>query len=52
LFVDDSGSMRVSTVQASLTMFEAELAARNLNITRVFDGSERWIDPFLTQLVP
>ena len=52
LFVDNSGSMRISTVQTSLTRFENSAAAAGLTIRRVVNGVERWIDPFLTELVP
>lgn len=52
LFVDDSGSMRVSTVQASLDKFEADMAALGIEIRRVVNGVERWVDPFLTDLIP
>ena len=34
LFVDDSGSMRVSTVSASLDKFEADMAAKGIEIRR------------------
>jgi hypothetical protein len=52
LFVDDSGSMRVSTVGTSLRQFEDAAAAAGFSIRRVVNGVERWIDPFLTDLVP
>ena len=52
LFVDDSGSMRVSTVGASLSQFETKLAERQVSIIRVYNGLEEWIDPFLTTLAP
>ena len=34
LFVDDSGSMRVSTVRASLDKFEADMAEKGIEIRR------------------
>jgi len=52
LFVDDSGSMRVATVRASLDVFESEMADRGVEIRRVVNSAERWIDPFLTDLAP
>ena len=52
LFVDDSGSMTLSTVGASLSLFDTNLAARQVSIVRVYNGDERWIDPFLTTLAP
>mmetsp|Transcript_8635 Transcript_8635/g.12527 ORF Transcript_8635/g.12527 Transcript_8635/m.12527 type:complete len:1446 (+) Transcript_8635:58-4395(+) len=52
LFVDDSGSMTIGTVQNSLAKFENDTAAAGLTIERVVNGVERWVDPFLTTLVP
>ena len=52
LFVDDSGSMRISTVGTSLSLFENATVEAGFSIRRVVNGSERWIDPFLTDLVP
>jgi len=52
LFVDDSGSMRVATVAASLGVFEGEMADRGVEIRRVVNSAERYIDPFLTNLAP
>jgi len=52
LFVDNSGSMRVSTVQASLSLFESRVSAAGMVINRVVNAQERWIDPFVTTLVP
>ena len=52
LFIDTSGSMTLNTVLASRNEFLADVAAAGLEIAQVFNGSERWIDPFLTTLVP
>ena len=52
LFIDTSGSMRLSTVLASRDQFLLDVEAANLAIAQVFNGAERWIDPFLTTLVP
>ena len=50
LFIDDSGSMHVSTVQASLTEFERKVGIAGLTIRRVVNGNEDWITPFMTVL--
>ena len=52
LFVDDSGSMNVHDVQAALDNFEAAMASKGIQIRRVYNGIERWIDPFLGPLAP
>jgi hypothetical protein len=52
LFVDDSGSMTVSTVQASLSKFEADMADAGIEIRRVVNEQEEWVKPFLTDLIP
>lgn len=52
LFVDNSGSMRISTVGTSLALFESSAAEAGFTIRRVVNSAERWIDPFLTDLVP
>ena len=52
LFVDTSGSMRLSTVQASYDAFLADVADANLEIAQVFNGQERFVTPFLTDLAP
>ena len=52
LFIDTSGSMTLSTVLASRDQFLLDVEAANLAIAQVFNGAERWIDPFLTTLVP
>ena len=50
LFVDNSGSMRVSTVAASLNLFLQRAAQSNLETIEVYRGDERWIDVFLVDL--
>jgi hypothetical protein len=50
LFVDESGSMTRTTVQASLNKFFADLTAASLTYCSVFNGSEDWITPFDTLL--
>ena len=50
LFIDNSGSMRTSTVQASYDAFLAKLNARNITITSVANSNEDWITPFLVDL--
>jgi Dictyostelium (slime mold) repeat len=50
LFVDESGSMTRSTVQASLAKLDVDLAAAKLTYCSVFNGSEDWITPFDTAL--
>jgi len=52
LFVDNSGSMIVPDVQASLDKFKADMASKGIQIRRVYDRNERWIDPFLGPLAP
>ena len=52
LFVDTSGSMTLSTVGSSLQNFEADMTAQGIEIQRVYNGLEKYIDPFLTDLVP
>jgi len=52
LFIDNSGSMVTGTVGASLANFEADMDEKGIEIRRVYDRTERWIDPFLTNLVP
>lgn len=48
LFIDDSGSMRVADVQASLTVFQRKIAAAGLSIITVQNGQENYIAPFIT----
>ena len=50
LFIDNSGSMRTSTVQASYDAFVAKLNERNITITTVTNSNEDWITPFLVDL--
>lgn len=50
LFIDTSGSMRLSTVQASYDLFKQKIQARNMTIVEVFNGNENWILPFNTIL--
>ena len=52
LFIDTSGSMRLSTVQASYNQFLVDLNAANLTFAQVFNPSEQWVDPFITTLAP
>jgi len=46
LFVDNSGSMTTSTVQASYDKFLADVAAAGLSIITVTNGNEEWTEPF------
>ena len=50
LFIDNSGSMTTSTVQASYDAFLAKLNERNITITSVTNSNEDWITPFLVDL--
>jgi Bacterial Ig-like domain len=50
LFVDNSGSMTISTVAASLNLFLQKVAQANLETVEVYRGDERWIDVFLVDL--
>jgi hypothetical protein len=50
LFIDESGSMSRTTVQASLDKFFMDLNATRLTYCLVYDGSEDWITPFNTLL--
>ena len=50
LFIDTSGSMTMSTVQASYDKFVAKLNAKNITITTVTNSNEDWITPFLVNL--
>lgn len=51
LFIDNSGSMSVGSVGSQLDEFESDCAAAGINIIRVYDGNERMIRPFITELV-
>lgn len=50
LFVDNSGSMTIGTVQASLDLLDTTLTTAGLTYCSVYDGSENWITPFTTSL--
>jgi hypothetical protein len=50
LFIDNSGSMRQSTVQASYDLLVSKLNARGITITTVTNSNEDWITPFLVNL--
>ena len=50
LFIDNSGSMRTSTVQASYDAFIAKLNEKNITVTTVTNSNEDWITPFLVNL--
>lgn len=50
LFIDGSGSMTESTVQASYDLLVSKLNARGITITTVTNTNEDWITPFLTDL--
>ena len=50
LFIDSSGSMRQSTVQASYDLLVSKLNARGITITSVTNTGEDWITPFLVDL--
>lgn len=46
LFIDESGSMDLSTVQASYNRFIASCTAANIAIRTESNGAEDWIEPF------
>ena len=50
LFIDNSGSMTTTTIQASYNLLVSKLAAKNITIITVENGNEDWITPFLTDL--
>ena len=50
LFIDTSGSMTMSTVQASYDKFVAKLNEKNITITTVTNSNEDWITPFIVDL--
>jgi len=50
LFIDTSGSMTMSTVQASYNKFVAKLNEKNITITTVTNSNEDWITPFIVDL--
>jgi hypothetical protein len=47
LFVDDSGSMSVSTIRATLDMFQSRCNAAGVNVFSVFNGQENYVLPFI-----
>ncbi len=51
LFVDDSGSMKKSEVNASYNKFINFMATKNIEVKEVVNTNENWISPFLTTLV-
>lgn len=50
LFIDTSGSMTLSSVQASYNLFQSQVAAAGLQITNVFNSNEDYITPFINML--
>ena len=50
LFIDTSGSMTMSTIQASYNKLVEKLNERNITITSVTNSNEDWITPFLVDL--
>ena len=50
LFIDTSGSMTMSTIQASYDLLLSKLNARAITIITVTNQNEDWITPFLTDL--
>ena len=52
LFVDNSGSMHTSTVQASYDKFIIDMNQANIEVVTVENPHENWILPFLTTLQP
>lgn len=52
LFIDDSGSMWEYEVAASRDLFYESLASAGIQVKKVVNGDENWIEPFLTTLVP
>ncbi len=51
VFIDGSGSMSQSTVQASLDLLQQKLQPRNITITTVTNSAEDWITPFDTNTI-
>ena len=51
LFVDNSGSMTVGTVSAAISMFEQKCSAAGIAIIRVYNPAERYVEPFITNLI-
>ena len=52
MFIDNSGSMTVSDVQASTSLFLSNLSAKGIEVKPVNNAHENWIYPFMTELVP
>jgi hypothetical protein len=52
LFIDQSGSMTLRTVQASYNKFVVDMTAAGLSFREVTNANENWILPFLTDLAP
>ena len=50
LFIDTSGSMTMSTIQASYDLLVEKLNAKGITITTVTNNQEDWITPFLVDL--
>ena len=50
VFIDGSGSMTQSNVQASYNLLISKLNARGITITTVTNSNEDWITPFLVDL--
>ena len=51
LFVDNSGSMTVSTVSQAISMFEANCSAAGITIIRRYNPAERYVLPFIADLI-
>ena len=51
LFIDNSGSMTTSQVQASYNKFLQKLSERNITIVVTENFNEDWITPFDTELI-
>ena len=49
-FVDNSGSLKIEDVKASLQLFHNRLDALNIGNITVANKKENWIEPFLTTL--
>ncbi|MFZ9315644.1 MAG: hypothetical protein ACO236_00005, partial [Candidatus Nanopelagicaceae bacterium] len=50
LFVDRSGSMTQTTIQASYDYFYQRCTAAGLRVTEVQNGNEDWITPFIDEI--
>lgn len=50
LFIDTSGSMTQSTIQASYDLLLSKLSEKNISIISVTNSQEDWITPFLVDL--